>query len=75
MSKWFLDLLLSNGSASVHKKNASVSKKMFVNVRVQWNAGTACVSECVLKTPACRGLRVSPSKSLTEVEAFLRSET
>ena len=29
---------------------------------MQWNAGTACVSECVLKTLACRGLRVGPSK-------------
>ena len=25
---------------------------------MQWNAGTACVSECVLKTLACRGMRV-----------------
>ena len=32
------------------------------NIRIQWNAGTACVSECVLKTLACRGLRVDPSK-------------
>ena len=29
------------------------------SLRIHWNAGTACVSECVLKTPACRGLRVS----------------
>ena len=29
---------------------------------MQWNAGTACVSECVLKTLACRGLHVGPSK-------------
>ena len=28
---------------------------------IQWNVGTACVSECALKTPACRGLRVGPS--------------
>ena len=35
---------------------------MPLNSRVQWNAGTACVSECVLKTLACRGLRVGPSK-------------
>ena len=27
---------------------------MPLNVRIQWNAGTACVSECVLKTLACR---------------------
>ena len=32
------------------------------NIRIQWNAGTACVSECVLKTLACRGLRVGSSK-------------
>ena len=37
-------------------------KKMSLNIRIQWNAGTACVSECVLKTLACRGLRVGPSK-------------
>ena len=49
-------------SVSVRFKNASVSKKMPLNIRMQWNAGTACVSECVLKTPACRGLRVGPSK-------------
>ena len=50
-------------SVSVRFKNASVSKKMFfLNIRIQWNAGTACVSECVLKTLACRGLRVGPSK-------------
>ena len=30
-------------------------------------AGTACVSECVLKTLACQGLRVSPSKFLRGV--------
>ena len=35
---------------------------MALNIRIQWNAGTACVSECVLKTLACRGLRVGPSK-------------
>ena len=35
---------------------------MPLNIRIQWNAGTACVSECVLKTPACRGLLVGPSK-------------
>ena len=32
---------------------------------MQWNAGTACVSECMLKTLACRGLRVGPSKVLS----------
>ena len=35
---------------------------MPLNIRIQWNAGTACVSECVLKTLARRGLRVGPSK-------------
>ena len=49
-------------SVSVRFKNASVSKKLLLNVRIQWNAGTACVSECVLQTLACRGLRVGPSK-------------
>ena len=29
---------------------------------IQRNAGTACVSEGLLKTLACRGLRVGPSK-------------
>ena len=48
-------------SVSVRLKTR-VSNKMRLNIRVQWNAGTACVSECVLKTLACRGLRVGPSK-------------
>ena len=48
-------------SVSVRFKNARV-EKMPLNIRIQWNAGTACVSECVLKTLACRGLRVGPSK-------------
>ena len=47
---------------SVRFKNARVEKKP-LNIRIQWNAGTACVSECVPKTLACRGLRVGPSKS------------
>ena len=38
-------------------------RKMPLNIRIQWNAGTASVSECVLKTLACRGLRVGPSKA------------
>ena len=47
------------------------------NRRIQWNAGTACVSECVLKTLACRGLRVGPSKrrarnSVTAASGFCR---
>ena len=53
-------------SVSVRFKNARV-EKMFSNIRMQWNAGIACVSERVLKTLACQGLRVGPSK----VEAFL----
>ena len=35
---------------------------MPLNICIQWNVGPACVSECVLKTLACRGLRVGPSK-------------
>ena len=50
-------------SVSVRFKNAHV-EKMLLNIRIQWNAGTACVSECVLKTLACRGSRVGPSKSM-----------
>ena len=49
------------GSVSVRFENARV-EKVPLNTRMQWNAGTACVSECVLKTLACRGLRVGPSK-------------
>ena len=37
-------------------------EKIPLNMCIQWNAGTACVSECVLKALACRGLRVGPSK-------------
>ena len=51
-------------SMSVRFKTARVDK-MSLNIRIQWNAGTACVSECVLKTLACRGLRVGPSKACT----------
>ena len=40
-------------------------KKMPLNIRILWNAGTACVSECVLKTLACRGWCVGPSKRIT----------
>ena len=29
-------------SVSVRLKNASVSKKMPLNIHIQWNAGTAC---------------------------------
>ena len=48
-------------SVSVRFETVRVNK-MLLNIRIQWNAGTACVSECVLKTLACRGLRVGPSK-------------
>ena len=37
-------------------------KNAFKHSYSQWNAGTACVSECVLKMLACRDLRVGPSK-------------
>ena len=47
------------------KKRSRVAK-MPLDIRTQWNAGTACVSECVLKTLACRGLCVGPSKENTE---------
>ena len=47
-------------SVSVHLKSAHV-EKMPLNFHTQKNAGTACVSECVLKTLACRGLHVGPS--------------
>ena len=53
---------LSNGRQRVGAfKNAHV-EKVPLNIRIQWNAGTASVSECMLKTLACRGLRVGPSK-------------
>ena len=51
-------------SVSVRLKNARV-ENMPVNIRIQWNAGTACVSECVLKTLAFWGLRVGPFKILS----------
>ena len=53
-------------SVSVRLKNARV-EQMRLNIRIQWNAGTACVSECVLKTLACQGLRVGPSKISTKI--------
>ena len=37
-------------------------RKMPLNIHFQWNSGTACVSECVLKALACQGLRVGPSR-------------
>ena len=56
-------------NVSVRYENTRV-EKMFLNIRMQWNAGTACVSECVLKTLACRGLRVGPSKLLQKYAVF-----
>ena len=50
-------------SVSVLFKNARVEKMPLI-IRIHWNAGTACVSECVLRTLACPGLRVSPSKAM-----------
>ena len=58
--------LLSNGRqrvGGVSKTRVSkkcLKQKIFV---YSGNAGTACVLECVLKTLACRGLRVGPSKN------------
>ena len=49
------------GSVSGRFRNARV-EKMPLNIRIQTNAGTACVSERVLKTLACQGLRVGPSQ-------------
>ena len=54
-------------SVSVRFKNARV-ERMPLDIRMQWNAGTACVLECVLKTLACQGLRVGPSKSQVSLE-------
>ena len=53
-------------SVSVLFKNARI-EKMPLNIRIRWNAGTVCVSDCVLKTLACRGLRVGPSKGRAQV--------
>ena len=36
-------------SVSVRFKNARV-EKVLLNIGIQWNAGSACVPECVLKT-------------------------
>ena len=49
-------------SVSVYRFKNARGERMPLNIRRQWNAGTARVSECVLKTLACRGLRVGPSK-------------
>ena len=57
-------------SVSVRCKNARV-EKMPLNIRRHWNAGTACVSECVPKALACQGLRVGPSRG-AQFYLFLR---
>ena len=49
-------------SVSVRLKTLACRKNAFKYSYSQWNAGTARVSECVLKTLACRGLHVGPSK-------------
>ena len=52
--------LLSNGRQRVGAfKNARV-EKVPLNIRIQWHAGAACVSEGVLKTLACRGFACRP---------------
>ena len=57
-----VSLSIGRPRVGVFEKRACV-EKMPLNIRVQWNAGTACVSQCVLKTLACRGLRAGPSKN------------
>ena len=64
-------------SMLVRFKKARV-EEMPLNIRINWNAGTACVSECMLKTLACRGLRVGPSKFgtglLSKMSIFLERQ-
>ena len=48
-------------SVSVRFKNARAHVEK-IPLNIHTHAGTACVSECVLKTLGCRGLRVGPSK-------------
>ena len=60
-------------SVSVRLKTLACRKNA-LNIRIQWNTGTACVSECVLRTLASRGLRVGPSKlssKMTETHSKL----
>ena len=61
VSSYFIRGQKKKGAENRPELNARV-ERMPVNIRIQWNAGTACVSECVLKTLVCRGLRVGPSK-------------
>ena len=46
-------LQASVDSVSVRFRNVRV-EKMPLNIRIQWNVGAACMSECVLKTLASR---------------------
>ena len=62
--------LFSNGGQRV-----GAFEKVPLNIRMQWNAGTACVSACVLKTLACPGLRVGPSKAPPWGEMDSKSRT
>ena len=34
-----------------------------LNIRIQWNAGTACVSECVAKNASVSGFACRPFKA------------
>ena len=48
-----------------------------VNIPILWNAGTACVSECVcvLKTLACRGLRVGLLRGTSWIQQSGKNKT
>ena len=70
--KKYRRLLLSIGRQRVGAfKNARV-EKMPLNILIQWNEGTACLSECILKTLACRDLRVGPSRGQEREHWFLQ---
>ena len=65
----YLKITLHSAAAKEIIKNyitfldpGGINYVIIVGPTVQWNAGTACMSECALKTLACRGLRVDPSK-------------
>ena len=62
MSKKCRRLLLQALVDTVRFQTLVCRKIAFEHNRIHWNPGTACVSECVLKTLACRGLRAGPSK-------------
>ena len=65
---------LSNGRQRVGAFKKRACRKMPLNICIQWNAGSTCVSECVLKTLACRGLRVGPSKTQIHQESVADSD-